>query len=117
MMHSSNLLGTIGYWIEAFGVVCILVGFAVSILWFLIRLTRIESLQAFSQFRQDLARSILLGLEFLVAGDIIRTVTVDQTLTGAAVLLLIVLIRMMLSIMLEYEITGRWPWQPKEKKT
>ena len=116
MMHSSNLLGTVGFWIEAFGVACILIGFAISTIWFLVRLTRIESLQAFSQFRQDLARSILLGLEFLVAGDIIRTVTVDQTLTSAAVLLLIVLIRMMLSIMLEYEIKGRWPWQRGQEK-
>jgi len=65
MMHSSNLLGTVGFWIEAFGVVCILIGFAISTVWVLIRLTRIGSLQAFGQFRQDLARSILLGLEFL----------------------------------------------------
>jgi len=115
-MQHTDLLGMIGYWIEAVGVICILIGFVVSAVWFLMRLARMESVQAFNKFRQDLARSILLGLEFLVAGDIIRTVTVDQTLTGAAVLLLIVLIRMMLSIMLEYEISGRWPWQRGEKK-
>ncbi len=80
------------------------------------RLRRCGWLEAYQQFRQNLARSIILGLEFLIAGDIIRTVTVDQTLTGAAVLALIVLIRVMLSLMLQFEIEGRWPWQSGQKK-
>ncbi len=63
-------------------------------------------------FRQQLGRSILLGLELLVAADIIRTVAVTPTLTGVAVLALIVVIRTFLSFSLELEITGRWPWQP-----
>jgi uncharacterized membrane protein len=111
------MFGIAGYVIEAAGVISIVVGFILSAIWFVGRLRRLESLDAYQQLRQDLARSIILGLEFLIAGDIIRTVTVDQTLTGAAVLMLIVLIRVMLSLMLEFEIEGRWPWQRRQGKT
>jgi uncharacterized membrane protein len=65
----------------------------------------------YRRFRQQLGRSILLGLELLVAADIIRTVAVTPTLTSVAVLAGIVLIRTFLSFSLELEITGRWPWQ------
>ena len=108
-----EIFGIAGYVIEAAGVVTIIVGFVLSAIWFAGRLRRLEALEAYQQFRQDLARSIILGLEFLIAGDIIRTVTVDQTLAGAAVLMLIVLIRVMLSLVLEFEVEGRWPWQRK----
>ncbi|MFL6160626.1 MAG: DUF1622 domain-containing protein [Jatrophihabitantaceae bacterium] len=61
--------------------------------------------------RRRIGRSILLGLELLVAGDIIRTVAITPTLTSIAVLAGIILIRTFLSFSLELEITGRWPWQ------
>ena len=112
-----DLFGIAGYVIEAVGVISIVVGFALSVVWFVSRLRQLGSLDAYQQFRQDLARSIILGLEFLIAGDIIRTVTVDQTLTGAAVLSLIVLIRVMLSLMLQFEIEGRRPWQHRREKS
>lgn len=63
------------------------------------------------EYRQSLGRAILLGLEFLVAGDIIRTVVVTPTVTNVAVLALIVLVRTFLSMALELELEGRWPWQ------
>jgi uncharacterized membrane protein len=63
-------------------------------------------------FRRGVGPTILLGLEFLVAGDIIRTVAVRPTLRELAVLAGIVVIRTFLSIALEVEIEGRWPWQP-----
>ena len=62
-------------------------------------------------YRQLLGRSILLGLELLVAADIIRTVAVTPTFETVGVLAIIVLIRTFLSFSLELEITGRWPWQ------
>lgn len=65
----------------------------------------------YRSFRQQLGRSILLGLELLVAADIIRTVAVTPTLGSIGVLAGIVLIRTFLSFSLELEITGRWPWQ------
>ncbi|HTS89529.1 MAG TPA: DUF1622 domain-containing protein [Gemmatimonadales bacterium] len=61
--------------------------------------------------REDMGRAILLGLEFLIAGDIIRSVVVDPTILNVAVLGLIVLIRTFLSMTLQLEVEGRWPWQ------
>jgi uncharacterized membrane protein len=58
-----------------------------------------------------LGRSILLGLEFLVAADIIRTVAIEPTFYNVGVLALLVIIRTFLSFALGLEITGRWPWQ------
>ena len=65
----------------------------------------------YSSFRQDIGRAILLGLEFLIAGDIIRTVVVAPTAQNVLVLGLIVLIRTFLSLSLQMEIEGRLPWR------
>lgn len=77
-----DLFGIAGYVIEAVGVISIIVGFVLSTIWFVSRLRRLESLDAYQKFRQDLARSIILGLEFLITGDIIRTGAVRLTRTG-----------------------------------
>jgi uncharacterized membrane protein len=66
----------------------------------------------YRRLRQDVGRGILLGLEFMVAGDIIRTVAVEPTIDGLIVLGGIVAIRTFLSLSLEVELEGRWPWQP-----
>ena len=66
---------------------------------------------AFTQFRTDFGKAILLGLEFLVAADIVGTVAIGPTLQDLSVLGLLVLIRTFLSFSLEVEISGRWPWQ------
>jgi uncharacterized membrane protein len=66
---------------------------------------------AYGRFRRDVGRGILLGLELLVAADIIRTVVISPTLTSVAVLAGIVLVRTFLSFVLELELTGRWPWE------
>jgi uncharacterized membrane protein len=62
-------------------------------------------------YRQGLGRAILLGLEFLIAGDIRRTVGVAPTLENVFILGLIVVIRTFLSVALQLEVEGRWPWQ------
>jgi len=67
--------------------------------------------QRFRDYRRGVGRSILLGLEFLVAADIINTVAVTPTLMSVLVLAGIVAIRTALSFSLEVEIEGRWPWQ------
>ena len=71
--------------------------------------------QRFRSYRRGVGRSILLGLEFLVAADIIRTVAVSPTFRGVGVLAIIVLIRTFLSFTLELEIDGRWPWHLKQR--
>jgi uncharacterized membrane protein len=68
----------------------------------------------FKEARQKLGRGILVGLEFLVAADIIHTVAVDLSFQTVGVLTLIVLIRTFLSFTLEVELTGKWPWQNQE---
>jgi uncharacterized membrane protein len=65
----------------------------------------------YMSYRQDVGRAILLGLEFLIAGDLIRTVVVSPTMQNVAVLGLIVLIRTFLSLSLQLEIEGRLPWR------
>jgi len=70
----------------------------------------------FDEVRQNLGRGILLGLEFLVAADIIYTVVIDLTFKTVGVLATIVLIRTFLSFTLDVELTGRWPWQKEGQR-
>jgi uncharacterized membrane protein len=63
-----------------------------------------------------LGRSLLLGLEFLVAADVVRTVALEPTLSNVAVLGLLVLVRTFLSWTLTVEIEGRWPWQAQKSE-
>ena len=98
--------------IELVGVTIIAVGSAITLAMFLVALAkRVAVEDAIGRFRSDLGRSILLGLEFLVAADIISTVVIDLTLESVASLAGIVFIRTLLSFSLEAEIDGRWPWQ------
>ena len=70
---------------------------------------------AYRSYREHLGRAILLGLEFLVAADIIGTVAIEPSFENLGVLAIIVAIRTFLSFSLELEITGRWPWQESEQ--
>jgi len=65
----------------------------------------------YQRLKVSLGRALLLGLEILVAADIIRTVALEATLTSVIVLGILVLIRTFLSWALVVEIEGRWPWQ------
>ena len=70
-----------------------------------------DSVPRYQRYRQDLGRAILLGLEVLVAADIVRTVAFTPTLDSVIVLAMIVAIRTFLSWSLALELEGRWPWQ------
>jgi uncharacterized membrane protein len=91
--------------------VAVIVGGAVIALAATVVRTRSSAGGAYDAFRRQLGRSILLGLEFLVAADIIRTVAVTPTAQSVAVLAGIVAIRTFLSFSLQVEMTGSWPWQ------
>ena len=69
-----------------------------------------ETERIFMELRQQLGRGILIGLEFLIAADIIHTVAVELTFETVGVLALVVVVRTFLSFALEVELTGRWPW-------
>ena len=70
-----------------------------------------EDGSTYRTFRHDLGKAILLGLEFLVAADIIATVSTAPTMENVLVLGMIVLIRTFLSLSLQVELEGKWPWQ------
>ena len=70
----------------------------------------------YGQLKASLGRSLLLGLEILVAADLVRTVALEATLQSVAVLGLLVLIRTFLSWALVVEIEGRWPWQAEREE-
>ena len=109
---STQLVPPVVHAIELVGVAIIAAGAAVTLGLFLLSLLRRDDVeQAVARFRSSLGRAILVGLEFLVAADIINTVVVEMTLENVASLAIIVLIRTLLSFSLEAEIEGRWPWQ------
>ncbi|QNG21562.1 DUF1622 domain-containing protein [Rhodococcus triatomae] len=109
-MDFDRVVETIARCIDFAGVTVIAAGAVIAALRVLVDLQR-RSPGVYQLFRSRLGRAILLGLELLVAGDIIKTVAVTPTLTDVAVLAIIVLIRTFLSWSLDLEITGRWPWQ------
>lgn len=106
---SNDLVDNAGRVLDAAGVLAILVGALIAPL--VIRRGRGSGVDTYHRYRRQLGRSILLGLELLVAADIIRTVAVAPTVTSVSVLGGVVLIRTFLSFSLELEISGRWPWQ------
>jgi uncharacterized membrane protein len=117
MMRFREIMDVVGTAVDTAGVSVIVIGALIATTRFLFQ-RRLETSMLFRLYRQDLGRAILLGLEFLVAGDIIRTVVVDPTFDNVIVLGLIVLIRTFLSMSLQLELDGRWPWQhdpPKVK--
>jgi len=106
-----KIMEVIGTVVDGIGV-CIVVGGALySLVMFIAE--KHPQTERYTLFRQHVGKSILLGLEFLVAGDIIRTVVVAPTLQNVIVLSIIVIIRTFLSLTLELELEGRWPWQKK----
>lgn len=109
-MHFQELIEFMGRAVDLAGVFAVVAGAIVATIHAAIGLARRRE-QVYERYRRFLGRSILLGLELLVAADIIRTVAITPTLTGVGVLAIIVAIRTFLSWSLELEITGRWPWQ------
>jgi uncharacterized membrane protein len=67
----------------------------------------------YAEYKERLGKSLLLGLEILIAADVIRTVALEPTLTSVAVLGVLIVIRTFLSWSLILEMEGRWPWQSK----
>lgn len=105
----TSAIETVGKAIEVLGVATIVIGILVATIALATRHRGVDD--ALGKYRQGIGRAILLGLEFLVAADIIRTIAVDPTFAGASVLAIIVIIRTFLSFTLELEVSGRWPWQ------
>jgi uncharacterized membrane protein len=109
-MTFSDTVEAVGKVVDGTGVALMIAGALVATV-LATRRTVTRDPDAYRLYRRQLGRSILLGLELLVAADIIRTVAITPTIQSVLVLGAIVLIRTFLSFSLELEITGRWPWQ------
>lgn len=101
---SSQILDTLSFTVILFGV-----GIATAV--FLVRVWHHGFEAHYREYRANLGRGILVGLEILIAADILRSVVIDPTLESMLVLGGIVVIRTFLSISLDVEINGHWPWQ------
>jgi uncharacterized membrane protein len=110
-MDFTEIMDLVARGFELLGVAIILAGLVVSTYRAARLGFRHREQEAYDAARATFGRSVLLGLEVLVAGDIIRTVAVDPTMENLLVLGLLVIIRTFLSWSLEVEIDGRWPWQ------
>lgn len=98
--------------IDAAGVVVVVCGLLIATSVFaLAQRERRRRLLAYRVYRQQVGKAVLLGLEFLVSADIIRTVAVAPSFRGVGVLAVIVAVRTFLSFTLDVELEGRWPWQ------
>ncbi len=100
--------------VEGIGVLTIFFGALYSLIVFLISVIK-KKLNSYIILRQSLGKSILLGLEILIAADIMATVVAEPTMKSVTILGFIVLIRTFLSLSLQVEVEGRFPWQKKIK--
>ena len=110
-MDVSEVIDHVGTGVDVIGVAIVVVGSVASLARGLLGGPATSPLDRYRAARQGIGRSILLGLEFLVAGDIIRTVAVTPTFSSVGVLALIVLVRTFLSFSLEVELEGQLPWR------
>ncbi|HEV3099170.1 MAG TPA: DUF1622 domain-containing protein [Candidatus Udaeobacter sp.] len=113
MEYFRHIMEVVGTSVDGVGVFIVAGGMIVATLRLVPRLRdrSDDTGSYYSLYRQDVGRAILLGLEFLIAGDIIRTVVVAPTLQNVVVLGMIVLIRTFLSLSLQLEIEGKLPWR------
>jgi uncharacterized membrane protein len=107
-MSADHFVAVSGRVIEILGVAVMLGGVLAATIYFFVAHADFEA--RYEQYRRNLGRAILLGLEFLVAGDIINTVAIHPDMRNALTLGVIVLIRTVLSFALETELNGRPPW-------
>lgn len=111
-VHMEEVFTVVAVAFEAVGAAAMIVGFVIAIVLGARSLARREGgMAAFTVLRTTLGSAILLGLEVLVAADLIRTITSKPSLEDAAILGLIVLIRTLLSMSIQIEIEGTLPWR------
>ena len=99
--------------LEIVGAGALVLGFVIATLRYAREIRTRGAQEAFSRYRQAIARGLLIGLEVLVAATIIKTITVEMTPRALGLLALMIAIRTILSWSTVLEMTGRWPWQKK----
>jgi uncharacterized membrane protein len=108
-----DVLELVGVGLEVFGAAIITAGIIVAAARFLRSEKQHPGRSVYYSFRRNIALSLLLGLEVLIAADIIRSVSVSESLESLGILAIVVLIRTFLAWTLTVEESGRWPWQPR----
>ena len=103
--------------IEIAAVIVIAVGVVAAITGGIITRIHEDGRSAFATLRRLMARGLLIGLDLLIAADIIKTVTLEPTLENVAALGLLILIRTFLTWTLLVETEGHWPWQQDKAST
>lgn len=105
---TSQWIHLVGVGIEIFGVFIIVAG----IIWSARYIFERNVASRYDSYKISIGRSLLLGLEVLVAADIVKTIAIELTFVSLGLLAGLVLVRTFLSWTLTLEIEGRWPWQP-----
>ena len=116
-METANWMELVARLLEWTGVAVIVAGALLAVVKFIVDLRAGKRKVAYDQFRANLGRGILLGLEFLVGADIVATVTAPLTWQSVGLLGMIVLIRTLLSFSLEIEIEGVAPWRRRQRES
>lgn len=109
-----DVVNTLVHILEGVGILVILGGFLVATIVYLVHLGRWTTHQAYVDYRRRSVRGLILGLEFLVAADIIKTVAVDYNMENVLMLAIIIVIRTFLVFALHLEIEGKFPWVSAE---
>lgn len=112
----SEWIEVVGHALDAVGVAVIAIGLLIAASRYAFAFFGSAEIDNYRRLRQEIGRAILLGLEVLVAADIIRTVAITPTVESVIILAGIVIIRTILNLSLQVEVDGRFPWQPERAK-
>jgi uncharacterized membrane protein len=110
-------LALISQMLEIAGVSALVLGFIVATTIWIRHIQQQGLLPSINQYRQSLGRTIMIGLEVLVAATIIKTISVNPTLESMGLLAFMVVIRTIIGWTTVLEISGRWPWQKSGPET
>ena len=117
-INPEPFIAEIGHWISLLGVLVIVGGIiyggAMAVRELLIR--KLGGDEVYTACRQRIGRGLVLGLEVLVAADIVETVAIQPTFSNIGVLALIVAVRTFLGWSLAVELDGHWPWQKSKSE-
>ncbi|MEP0134379.1 MAG: DUF1622 domain-containing protein [Eudoraea sp.] len=112
-----KVLEQAGQLISLFAVAVIVFGFVLASVRYGIGFRKLKSEKNFTQFKVDLGKTLMLGLEILVLSDVIETITIAPTYKSLAGLAFLVIVRTFVSWTLGLDVEGRWPWQAEKEET
>lgn len=110
-MEFGDSVVLLGATVESVGVLVIVAGAIATTFGAARRYLNQQREELLQWFRKHLNRAMMLGLDFMIAGDIIRTVIVNHTITDLASLGLLVVIRTIIVFTIHVEVEGHWPWK------